>query len=224
VTYAAIKLPRDSVTKKQIKEDAVRASELAPDSVDSSNIVDGEVGGPDIANGSVGSDDLTNDSVGPAAIANNSVGPDDLVDNSIGPADLANNSIGPADLASEQGAIGPTLTSCDGGANNWLIGGASPPGYWMDARRVVHLEGAVSCPGDASEGGAIFTMPSAYRPATQSLVARFGVLANNLTLAQVAVVSDPNAAVLVYDGPNSTTVDNFVGLDGITYRALGPAP
>ena len=96
----------------------------------------------------------------------------------------------------------------------------------MDARRVVHLEGAVSCPGaaDATEGGAIFTMPSAYTPATQSGVARFGVLASNATLAQVAViVSGPNA-VLVYDGPNNASVDNFVGLDGITYRAAGPAP
>jgi len=214
-SYAAIKLPRDSVTKKQIKEDAVRASELAPDSVDSGNLVDGGIEGSDIANGAVTGDDLSTGSVGAAAVADNTLGPDDL----------ANNSIGPADLASEQGAIGPTLLPCDpGGPVPWAIGGGSPPGYWMDARRIVHLQGSVACPGDATEGGAIFSMPQAFRPDTPSTVARFGVLANGATLAQVAVITTVTDATLVYDGPNSATVDNFVSLDGITYRGVGPAP
>ncbi len=55
-------------------------------------------------------------------------------------------------------------------------------------------------------------------------MARFGVLASDATLAQVAVIVTGPNAVLVYDGPNNASVDNFVSLDGITYRAEGPAP
>ena len=191
----------------------MRASEVAPDSVASTNLIDGGIEGSDIANGAVTGDDLSNNSVGPAAIADNSVGSDDL----------ANNSIGPADLASEQGAIAPTLLTCDG-ASNWFGTGATPR-YWMDARRVVHLEGAVSCAGNATEGGAIFTMPIAYTPDVSGSVARFGTVGANTTLAQVALISDyATQVLLVYDGPNDASVDNFVGLDGITYRAVGPAP
>ena len=213
-SYAAINLPKNSVTKKQIAEDAVRASEVAPDSVDSGNLIDGGIEGSDIANGAVTGDDLATNSVGAAAVA----------DNTLGPADLANNSIGPADLAAEEVAIGPTLATCVG-ATPWAIGGGgSAPGYWMDARRVVHLQGAVACPGDATEGGTIFSMPQAYRPQIQSTVVRFGVLGGGPALAQVAVITTPSGADLVYDAPNDSAVDNFVNLDGITYRANGPVP
>jgi hypothetical protein len=213
-TYAAVRIPRDSVRSKQIREDAVKASEQAPDSVDGSNLMDGSVAAVDLGPSSVES----------GSIADGAVGNDDLGPDSVNSAKIADGSVGPGDLASDQAAIAPTLASCVG-ATPWAIGGGgSAPGYWMDAHRIVHLQGAVSCPGDATEGGAIFSMPQAYRPQIQSTVVRFGVLGGNVSVAQVAVITTASDATLVYDAPNDSAVDNFVNLDGITYRAVGPVP
>jgi hypothetical protein len=213
-TYAAVRIPRDSVGSKQIKENAVKASEQAPDSVDGGNLIDGSVSAGDLGEGSVGS----------GSIANGAVGNDDLAPDSVNSGKIADGSVAPGDLAPDEATLAPTLETC-AGATPWAIGGGgSAPGYWMDAHRVVHLQGAVSCPADATEGGAIFAMPAAYRPQIQSTVVRFGVLGGNTSLAQVAVITTGLGAALVYDAPNDTAVDNFVNLDGVTYRAIGPVP
>jgi hypothetical protein len=214
VTYAAVNLPRDSVRSKQIKEDAVKASEQAPDSVDGSNLIDGSVSAGDLGEGSVGSL-----SIADGAVGSNELGPDSVTSGKI-----TDGSVAPGDLAPDQAAVAPTLANCDGGLAWGIGGGGSAPGYWMDAHRVVHLQGAVACSGNAAEGGAIFSMPQAYRPQIQSTVARFGVLGGGTALAQVAVITTPTDAVLVYDAPNDSAVDDFVNLDGITYRAVGPVP
>jgi hypothetical protein len=214
VGYAASKLPRDSVGAKQIKENAVRASEQAPDSVDGSNLIDG----------SVGAGDLGSNSVEGTSIADGTVGIDDLASDSVNSGKIADGSVAPGDLASDQATIGPTLENCDGLLPWGIGGGGSAPGYWIDAHRVVHLQGAVACSGNATEGGAIFSMPQAYRPQIQSTVVRFGVLGGGTELAQVAVITTASGAALVYDAPNDSAVDNFVNLDGITYRAVGPVP
>jgi hypothetical protein len=202
-SYAAIKLPPNSVTKKQITADAVRSSELAADSVDSSHITDGGVGGDDIANGSVGPDDLQNNSVGPLAIADNSVGPGELAD--------------------DEAPAEPTLAECAPGTN-WapVQNNFLEPRFWMDHHGMVHLDGAVTCAAAATGGSTIFEMPFNYRPDQD--VARFGVLGAGQSLAQVAVVGNPITAGVVYDGGTSATSDNYVSLDGITYRGEGPIP
>jgi hypothetical protein len=214
VGYAASRLPKDSVGSKQIRENAVKASEQAPDSVDGSNLMDA----------SVGADDLGPSSVGSGSIADGAVGIDDLGPDSVNGGKIADGSVAPGDLAADQGTVSPTLENCVG-ATPWAIGGGgSAPGYWMDAHRIVHFQGAVSCPGDATEGGAIFSLPQAFRPQIQSTVVRFGVLGGNVSLAQVAVITTATGATLVYDAPNDSAVDSFVNLDGVTYRAIGPVP
>jgi hypothetical protein len=211
--YAAIKLPRDSVTKKQIAEDAVRASELAPDSVDSSNVLNESLVGADISDGSVGSDDLSGNSVGPAA----------LVDNSIGPEDIVNDSIGPGELADDQAPQSPTLEECSPGVA-WATvpPGNLDPHYWMDKHQIVHLEGAVRCPVAMPGGASIFQMPAPYRP-VQNLV-RQAQLGNALSIAQIAVVNNPFTAGVIYDGGSAANTEEYISLDGITYRGEGPIP
>ena len=214
VGYAASKLPKDSVGSKQIRENAIKASEQAPNSVDGSNLMDA----------SIGADDLGPSSVGSGSIADGAVGSDDLGPDSVNSGKIADGSVAPGDLAADQATVAPTLENCVG-VTPWAIGGGgSAPGYWMDAHRIVHLQGAVSCPGDATEGGTIFSMPQAYRPQIQSTVVRFGVLGGNVSMAQVAVITTASGALLVYDAPNDSVVDNFVNLDGVTYRAVGPVP
>jgi hypothetical protein len=60
-------------------------------------------------------------------------------------------------------------------------------------------------------------MPDKYMPAQG--VVRFGVLGSGQSLAQVAVVR--NGSYVAFDGGSSFATDNYVSLDGITYRA-GP--
>ena len=82
---------------------------------------------------------------------------------------------------------------------------------------MVHLQGAVSCSGDATEGGAIFSLPAGYRPAFTKGVARFGVLGGGAVLVQIGILDD-NSGNVVYDGPNGTTIDDNISLDGVNFR------
>ena len=94
------------------------------------------------------------------------------------------------------------------------------PHFWKDSAGIVHLEGAVTCSGSTT-GASIFQMPAAYRPAQD--VVRYGTLGVGLSLAQVAVVINTFTAGVICDGGTSATTDDYVSLDGITFRA-GRAP
>ena len=91
----------------------------------------------------------------------------------------------------------------------------SDAGFWKDRSGVVHLQGAVGCTGNATESGAIFTLPSGYRPAG---IVRWGALSNNAAISQIAVL---NSGEVVYDGPDNNSNDDYVSLDGFTFRAEG---
>ena len=202
IGYAAVKLPRNSVGPKQIKEDAVKASELAPDSVDASNITLGGVGGEEISNGAITGDDINNGAIGGPQIA----------DGSIGRAELA----GP-DIRT------PELDDCSPGTP-WQPVADLPVHYWKDNEGIVHLEGAVQCSVNIS-GASICQIPRAfgdvYDPADSQSVARFATLAAGQSIAQVAVVKNTFTTGVVYDGGTAANSENYVSLDGLTYRASG---
>ena len=133
--------------------------------------------------------------------------------------EIADGSVTSADLAPRETVQFPTLLTCDGGANDWTteVALAMEVGYWKDLSGVVHLQGSVSCAGNATEGGFIFILPPGYRPANLQGVVRWPALSAGGTIAQIAVL-DAGGAV-VYDGPDSTTADNYISLDGLTFRA-----
>ena len=141
----------------------------------------------------------------------------DIAPNAVGTNEIADGSVGAGDLAGEEGATNATLANCVA-STAWTgaPGFAQQPRFWKDLSGVVHLQGAVSCAGDATEGGAIFSLPFGYAPEGTGVV-RFMVLGGGLVPAQVAVLDDGSGSV-VYDGPNNTTVDNYVSLDGISFR------
>lgn len=134
-------------------------------------------------------------------------------------AEILDGSVTGADLAPRESVTNAVLGNCVG-ATPWTGGPgfAGDPGYWKDRSGVVHLQGAVSCGGNATEGGAIFTLPAGYRPAFQDGVVRFGALGGGVTLVQVAVLDD-NSGAVVYDGPDGTAIDDYISLDGISFRA-----
>jgi hypothetical protein len=208
-SYAAIKLPKDSVGGRQIKAGAVKAGDLADGAVKASKLKAGAVGSGSLAPGAVTADKLVGGAVGHAALAGDAVDSGNIVDGSIAAGDLAPIE-SPHDV---------TLQPCDA-THDWTAAGGLDPHYWLDRDGMVHLEGAVSCAGTATAGSLIFSMPAAYRPAED--VVRFGVLGGGQSVAQVAAVINTFDAGFVYDaGSSGTTSDDYVSLEGITYRAGG---
>jgi hypothetical protein len=131
---------------------------------------------------------------------------------------IADGAVTSTDLAPTENVHSVTLNNCVG-ATKWTgaPGFARQPGFWMDPTGLVHLQGAVSCSGDATEGGAIFSLPAGYQPHLNGGVVRFGVLGGGAVLVQIGILDD-NSGNVVYDGPNGTTIDDYISLDGITFR------
>jgi hypothetical protein len=127
VTWAATKLPADSVKSKQILNGGIKNKDLAPDSVTGANIVDQSVGiddiGPDsvtadqladdsvdafaIQSGAVEADEIAFDAVGADQVAFDAIGPDELVDGSIGALDIGDRIVTePGEPSTAEGATG----------------------------------------------------------------------------------------------------------------------
>ena len=121
-----------------------------------------------------------------------------------------------AKLAPAEGVQSPTLLSCEG-ATNWsgtLVAFAKNVGFWKDQMGIVHLQGGVGCTGNAAEGSVIFQLPSGYRPGGSGVL-RWAALSGGVTVSQIAILENGQ---IVYDGPNSTAADDYISLDGFTFR------
>ena len=162
---------------------------------------------------------LARDSVGPKQIRADAVRASEQAPDSVDSSNILDASVAPGDLEPSQ-IKSPTLEDCATGVP-WAS--AVPfnldPHYWKDATGVVHLEGAVTCSGTVTPGPIFEVEGVAYRPAQN--VTRYAMLANGLSIAQVAVVDAGTGATIVYDGGTAANSDNYVSLDGITYRAAG---
>jgi hypothetical protein len=194
-----------------------------PPTGDHANIIGGSVNATDLAASAVTTGKLSTGAVASPKLANGAVTATKLGSDSVNSAKIVNGSVGSADLAGEApNDAGLALDTCDAGSDYWDVPGFGVgPHYWLDAEGIVHLDGAVSCPGTATNGTSIFHMPGKYQPAQQ--VVRFGVLGGSQSLAQVAVIRASNTAAVVYDaGTNGSITDDYVSLDGITYRAITP--
>lgn len=227
----------------------MKAADLAAGSVDGAKVADGSLSGADFGGSLGGSDSgaqilgklaqvdgsgsgLDADSVdglGSGALlqGGSAAGRDltgaypnpQIAGNAVGSAEVANGTLSDADLAPRESVVEPTLASCDG-VSNWDSGPAIAldAGYWKDRSGVVRLQGSVGCSaGNATEGGVIFTLPGGYTPSGPGGGAvRWAALAGGVTIAQIAVL---NNGQVVYDGPNSDTADNYISLDGLSFRA-----
>jgi hypothetical protein len=191
-------LGADSVASGKIQDGQVKNADLSIGASSSNTIADGGIQGVDIK-----ADTLTGSQINESTL---STVPD------AGALDGRDSS---EFLVRSEPPRSPTLESCDG-VDDWAPVNGLDPHFWKDAAGIVHLEGAVTCPGSTT-GASIFQMPPTYRPA-QSVV-RYGTLGAGLTLAQVAVVINPFSAGVVFDGGTSATTDDYVSLDGITFRA-----
>jgi hypothetical protein len=207
-TYAAIKLPKNSVSAKQLKKNSVTGAKIKKDAVTGAKVKDQSLTGKDINLAQLGTV----------------------------PSAQTANGISPGEATHLVGAPGePGFES--GSTNLGSLGTTAvrPVGFYKDHEGIVHLQGFAKV-GESGSLGTIFSLPPGYRPAS-GLTAAFiqfcapvgggecetdsekdesGLGAVAVTGANVAVGPGVvlNGAVVAKEGVG-------VSLDGITFRAEG---
>jgi len=208
-TYAAIKLPKNSVGGKQLKKNAVSGKKIKKNAVTGVKVKDQSLTGKDIDLGKLG----TVPSAQQAQQANSLSAPE------------------PVHLVGAPGEPG-----FESGSSNFGFEGAiatEPVGFWKDHEGVVHLQGLAKV--GSGLPGVIFSLPAGYRPASGA-VAFFNVSCFNESgecetddngdgegYAQ-AVVTGSNIHLemgAAFNGAVISEPGTAVSLEGITFRAKG---
>jgi hypothetical protein len=99
VSYAALKLPKNSVGSKQIKKDAVKSGKIKAGAVGNGKLRADAVTGDKVLDGSIGLSDLAAGSVDATKIVNGSVGTDQLADSAVTGTKVADDTLTEADVA-----------------------------------------------------------------------------------------------------------------------------
>jgi hypothetical protein len=238
--YAALKLPRNSVTSKNIENGAVKSRDIGINQVKARNIARKAVHSKDIKNGQIDNVDIGGGQVTAGKIAIGGVNSANIQDGQVGSVDLA-----PAETFHLVGAAGEPSFGNGGEGDclwsNFTSGSITPPdafapaGFYRDPYGVVHLTGAVQAEdgsgGDRACGGVdgpasdqtIFSLPAADQPphllafAVALGDAGTGQLEVNgsQTVVEGSTTIPPGAVVLA--GGNGP-VDRL-SLDGVDFRA-----
>jgi len=143
VTWAASKLPADSVKSKQILNGSVKNKDLAPDSVTGDNVVDESLSSSDLGFDSVTADQLADesvdtpsiqfDAVGADQIGSDAVGTDEIAFDAVGSDEVADGSLQKIDLGEQSvGAdqIGNQLVNVPAEAPTQVLGGTAGNGSY----------------------------------------------------------------------------------------------
>src|SRR4051794_4730992 len=192
----------------------VFSDDIVNGEVKSSDVGIGAVTAPKLATGAVTNPKLAGGAVTAPKLADGAVTAPKLGSDSVNSGNIVNGSVGSTDLAGETPILA-NLENCVGSTPWTAAASGLDPHYWMDAEGIVHLDGAVSCAGVATNQ-TLFSMPAKYRP--QQDVVRYGMLGAYQSLAQVAVVVNPFDAAVLFEGATNGSTDDYVSLDGITYR------
>lgn len=206
-TYAAIKLPKNSVGAKQLKKNSVTGAKIKKDAVIGAKVKDQSLTGKDINLAQLGTV--------PSAQTANSIPPAEAT-HLVG----APGEPGFENGSSNLGSLGPTAVK--------------PVGFYKDHEGIVHLQGFAKV-GESGPLGTIFSLPPGYRPAG-GLVAAFIQFCAPLTgecetdtegdesdFSTVAVTG-ANVAVgpgVVLNGAVVAPEGIGISLDGLTFRAEG---
>jgi hypothetical protein len=96
----------------------------------------------------------------------------------------------------------------------WGPGGEQVPGFWKDPFGTVYLQGHAERFAGTSD--TIFTLPPGFRPTENSYFSTYP--AGGTGTAAIAVLANGDVELWNLEEPGD---DNFVGLNGIVFRAAG---
>ncbi len=206
-TYAALKLPKNSVGSKQLKKNSVTGAKIKKDAVTGAKVKDGSLSGKDINLAQLGT-------VPSAQTANSLAAPE------------------PVHLVGAPGEPGFE----NGSSNLGGFAGINlkPVGFFKDHDGVVHLQGFATL-GISGSIGAIFSLPPGFRPANGQ-VAIFNAFCipvaggkcesdseGDTNEYDSVAVTGANVSIgpIVLNGAVASAPGTGISLDGITFRAEG---
>lgn len=210
-SYAAFKLPKNSVGTKQLKKNAVATAKIKSNAVTTKKIKKNAVTGVKVRNHTLTGADINLAKLGtvPSATSANSAATASSA-TTASTADVA-NSLSPLEPKHVVGAPG------EPGFENGFHSAADeakipfnpgPVAFYKDHEGIVHLEGLVV--GSEGEGlPSAFTLPPGFRPAAGTV--QFFITE--------ALVAGSNTSVEGVDVSGKVLVSSFGLLNGITFRA-----
>jgi hypothetical protein len=145
-SWAAVRLPKNSVKASQIAANAVRSAEIRRDAVGGSELRRGAVGGAELRRGIIAPDHLRNGIIAPNHLGNGIIAPEHLRNGIISPEKLAFST---DDAATGRGILPAETTVTEGDGFRTLATSTVPGGT-----REVAGSGAVQAtdPDDGSDG------------------------------------------------------------------------
>ncbi|HEY7256312.1 MAG TPA: hypothetical protein VH476_06465 [Solirubrobacterales bacterium] len=206
-TYAALKLPKNSVGSKQLKKNSVSGAKIKKNAVTGAKVKDQSLTGKDI--------NLTQLGTVPSAQQADSLSAPE-----------------PVHLVGAPGEPGFETGSTNLGGNEGVS--TEPVGFWKDHDGVVHLQGVAKI-GPSGIVGSIFSLPPGFRPAPGSLTFFNAFCAGESGKCEIdeggdeenygrVVVAGANISLgkgIVLNGAVVGEPGTSMSLDGITFRAKG---
>ncbi len=189
--FAANNLGKNSVGSKQLKRNAVRTAKIKNGAVTTAKIRNRAVTGAKIQISSLGAV--------PSAVNANTLG------------GRPASSFAPAQAEPLHFVGAPGEVPFAGGWNS--VASSSPVAFWKDPFGTVHLQGHAGR-GSGSDN-AIFVLPAGFRPAEEGFFDVYTGAGDHTTQVEVA----PNGIVEIFVPEPGD--ENFVALDGISFRAAG---
>ncbi len=187
-SYAAVKLPKNSVGTKQIKNKSITGAKIATGAITGGKIAPRSVGGPALNLSSIGT-------VPSAAQATNAAH-----------ASSADTATRAATAERAEAVPAPealhVVTNFEPGCSATATGTLGPVGFYKDAFGEVHLVGSTFCTAEDSDA---FVLPPGFRPATEILQTTVG----DTKASELLVL--PSGVVRAFDSKSAT-------LFGVSFR------
>jgi hypothetical protein len=176
-SYAAVKLPKNSVGTKQIKNGAVTGAKIKNGTVTGSKIAPGSITGAAVASSTLGTV--------PSATT----------------ATLATSATRAATAERAEAVPAPealhVVTSFGPGCSAGAVESLGQVGFYKDAFGEVHLVGAIFCTEEDTDA---FTLPPGFRPSTEILMPTVG----DAKLQDGELLVLPSGVVRSFDTKNAT--------------------